>query len=159
MSTVALRIALSAWLVALQLFVAASAGAAGQLVDDSGTLPYDAMFRLTWRTPAPHVGAADNALIGTTQLRVHLNVAPWLRHSGRIYLVLPVQPPGDLLVSWTTQGHLMPGTLRPGSRALVYAGRITTPYLEDQVLLSIALDAARLQQLTRVNFHFEIDED
>jgi hypothetical protein len=53
----------------------------------------------------------------------------------------------------------VPGTLRPGSRALVYAGRITTPYLEDQVLLSIALDAARLQRLTRVTFHFEIDED
>ena len=145
---------------ALQLF-AAGAGAAGpsQLVDDSGTLPYDAMFHMTWRSTAPPRGAVDNTLIGTTLLRVHLNVAPWLRRSGRIYLVLPVQPPGDMQVSWTTQGHLMPGNLRPGSRTLVYAGRINTPYLEDQVQLSIAVDAARLQQLTRVNFHFEIDED
>jgi hypothetical protein len=154
------RVALPGWYAVLLLFAgSAAAAAAGQLVDDSGTLPYDAMFRLTWRSPTPQHGATDNTLIGTTQLRVHLNVAPWLRHSGRIYLVLPVQPPGDMLVSWTTQGHLMPGNLRPGSRTLVYSGRITTPYLEDQVQLSIAVDAARLQQLTHVNFHFEIDED
>lgn len=148
-------------LAAALLWLTNSAGAStpSQLVDDSGTLPYDAMFHMTWRSTAPPRGRVDNTLVGTTQLRVHLNVAPWLRHSGRIYLVLPVQPPGDMLVSWTTQGHLMPGNLRPGSRTLVYAGRINTPYLEDQVLLSIAVDAARLQQLTRVNFHFEIDED
>jgi hypothetical protein len=153
--------ALPMWLAVALLCWATSAGAAapGQLVDDSGTLPYDAMFRMTWRTPTPQRGLTDNILIGTTQLRVHLNVLPWLHHSGRIYLVLPAQPPGDMLVSWTTQGHLMPGSLRPGTRTLVYAGRITTAALEDQVQLSIALDAARLTQLTHVNFHFEIDED
>jgi hypothetical protein len=150
------------WLAALLLILAASTRAAvpSQLVDDSATLPYDAMFHLTWRSLAPHHGgASDNTLVGTTPLRVHLNVAPWLHHSGRIYLVLPAQPPGDMQVSWTTQGRLMPGNLRPGSRTLVYAGRINTPFIEDQVLLSIAVDAARLQQLTHVNFHFEIDED
>lgn len=147
--------------LATQLLLTSSAGAAStQQVDDSGSLPYDAPLTLTWRSIAPHHGAPDNTLIGSTPLRVRLNVSPWLRHSGHIYLVLPVQTPGDLLVSWTTQGHLLPGSLRPGGRTLVYSGRITTPFIEDQLQLSVAVDAARVQQLiTHLNFHFEIDED
>ncbi|HKD53793.1 MAG TPA: hypothetical protein VKB72_06195 [Steroidobacteraceae bacterium] len=144
-----------------QLLLASVAGAAGgtQLVDDSGSLPYDAPLSLTWRSIAPRHGVPDNTLIGSTLVRVRLNVAPWLRRSGRIYLVLPVQAPGDLLATWTTQGHLLPGSLRPGGRSLVYSGRLTTPFIEDQLQLTFTMDAARLQQLTRLNFHFEIDED
>jgi len=144
-----------------QLLLANAAGATGrtQLVDDSGSLPYDAPVTLTWRSVAPRHGVPDNTLIGSTLVRVRLNVAPWLRRSGRIYLVLPVQPPGDLLASWTTQGHLLAGRLRPGGRTLVYSGRLTTPFIEDELQLSVAVDATRLQQLTRLNFHFEIDED
>ena len=155
------RMALAGLLLAAQLSLASAAGAARstQLVDDSGSLPYDAPLRLTWRSVAPRHGVPDNTLIGSTLLRVRLNVAPWMRHSGRIYLVLPVQPPGDLLATWTTQGHLLPGSLRPGGRTLVYSGRLTTPFIEDQLQLSLAVDAARLQQATRLNFHFEIDED
>jgi hypothetical protein len=151
-------------LVAAQLLLTSTAGAARaagpQLVDDSGSLPYDAPLTLTWRSIAPHHGAPDNTLVGSAPLRVRLNVSRWLRHSGRIYLVLPAQVPGDLLASWTTQGHLLPGSLRPGGRTLVWSGRLTTPFIEDQLQLSVAVDAARVQQLlTRLNFHFEIDED
>jgi hypothetical protein len=155
------RMALAGSVLAAKLLLASSAGATAgaQLVDDSGSLPYDAPLRLTWRSVAPRHGVPDKTLIGSTPLRVRLNVAPWLRHSGRIYLVLPLQPPGDLLATWTTQGHLLPGSLRPGGRTLVYSGRVTTPFIEDQLQLSVAVDAARLQQLTRLNFHFEIDED
>jgi len=147
--------------VAAQLLWASVAGAAStQLVDDSGSLPYDAPLTLTWRSITPHHGVPDNTLVGSAPLRVRLNVSPWLRHSGRIYLVLPVQVPGDLIASWTTQGHLLPGSLRPGGRTLVWSGRLTTPFIEDQLQLSVAVDAARVQQLiTRLNFHFEIDED
>jgi hypothetical protein len=153
------RTALAGSLLAAQLLCADVALGATHLVDDSGSVPYDAPFRLSWRSPAPRHGVPDNTLIGSTLVRVRLNVSPWLRHSGRIYLVLPVQPPGDLLATWTTQGHLLPGSLRPGGRTLVYSGRLTTPFIEDQMQLRLAVDAIRLQQLTRLNFHFEIDED
>ena len=154
-------LALAGSVLVAQLLLANVAGAAErtQLVDDSGSLPYDAPLKLTWRSVAPRHGVPENMLIGSTPLRVRLNIAPWLRHSGRIYLVLPVQPPGDLLATWTTQGHLLPGSVRPGGRTLVYSGRLTMPFIEDQLQLSVAVDAARLQQLTRLNFHFEIDED
>lgn len=155
------RTSLARSLLAAQLLWANAAVAVGgtHMVDDSGSLPYDAPLKLTWRSPAPRHGVPDNSLIGSTLLRVRLNVSPWLQHNGRIYLVLPVQPPGDLLATWTTQGHLLPGSLRPGGRTLVYSGRLTTPFIEDQLQLSLAVDAARLQQATRLNFHFEIDED
>jgi hypothetical protein len=155
------HMALLAGALVAQLLLAGPASGAGrtQLVDDSATLPYDAPFRLTWRSAAPGHGVADNTLVGSMLLRVRLNVSPWLHHSGRIYLVLPVQPPGDMLASWSTLGRLLPGSLRPGGRTLVYSGRLNTPFLDDQLQLSLAVDAARLQQLTRLNFHFEIDED
>jgi hypothetical protein len=153
-------LALAGSLLGAQLSLSGGASAAStQLVDDSGSLPYDAPITLTWRSIAPRHGVPDNTLVGSTLLRVHLNVAPWLHHSGRIYLALPAQPPGDLLATWTTQGRLLSGSLRPGGRTLVYSGRLTAPFIEDQLQLSLAVNASRLQQLTHLNFHFEIDED
>jgi hypothetical protein len=153
-------LALAGSLLGAQLSLSGAACAAStQLVDDSGSLPYDAPITLTWRSIAPRHGVPDNTLVGSTLLRVRLNVAPWLHHSGRIYLVLPAQSPGDLLATWTTQGRLLSGSLRPGGRTLVYSGRLTAPFIEDQLQLSLAVNASRLQQLTHLNFHFEIDKD
>jgi hypothetical protein len=92
------------------------------------------------------------------QLRVRLNVSPWLRHTGRIYLVLPAQQPSGMRASWTTQGRLLPAQLTSGSRAIVYSGPITTPFIEDVVQLTITVDARHMQQGYSVNFRFEMDE-
>ena len=98
-------------------------------------------------------------MIGTLQLRVRLNVTPWLRRIGRIYLVLPAQQPGAMTAAWTTQGRLLPGQLAAGYRTLVYAGPITTPFIEDVVQLTITVDGRRMLQTYPVNFRFEMDED
>ena len=135
----------------------AAAEAKTTLIDDSGTLPYNAALAMH-RQPLGPRGAANNLLTGTVQLRVRLNVAPWLRHSGRVYLVLPAQQPGAMSVSWTTQGRLLPGQLTTGGRMLVYSGPITTPFIEDVVQLTIAVDARRMQQAYSVNFRFEMDQ-
>jgi len=135
----------------------ATAQARTTVIDDSGTLPYNAALAMHWQQLAPR-GPASNVLVGTVQLRVRLNVAPWLRHSGRVYLVLPAQQPGAMSVSWTTQGRLLPGQLTTGGRMLVYSGPITTPFIEDVVQLTIAVDARRMQQAYSVNFRFEMDQ-
>ena len=127
-------------------------------IDDSGTLPYNAALAMRWQEPQPR-GPSRQQMLGTLQLRVRLNVAPWLRHIGRIYLVLPAQQPGAMTVSWTTQGRLLPGQLASGGRTLVYAGPFTTPFIEDMVQLSIAVDGRRMLQSYPVNFRFEMDED
>ena len=133
------------------------AHAAPALIDDSGTLPYNATLAMRW-PPGPPRGPAARQLTGSLQLRVRLNVTPWLKHRGRIYMVLPAQQPGALHASWTTQGRLLPGELDPGSRALVYSGPITGPFIEDVVQLTVTVDSRRLSHSYPVNFHFEMDE-
>jgi hypothetical protein len=139
------------------IWLATASAHAGTLIDDSGTLPYNAALALQWRQATPR--GSDTTLVGTLQLRLRLNVAPWLRRTGHIYLVLPAQQPGPMSVSWITQGRLLPGQLVSGGRALVYAGAITAPYMEDTVRLTIIVDGRRMQQTYPVNFHFEMDED
>jgi hypothetical protein len=135
----------------------AAAHAKSTVIDDSGTLPYNAALAMHWQPLAPR-GPASNVLVGTVQLRVRLNVSPWLRHAGRVYLVLPAQQPSGMSASWTTQGRLLSGKLTAGSRALVYSGPFTAPFIEDVVQLTIAVDARRMQQGYSVNFRFEMDE-
>lgn len=128
------------------------------VIDDSGTLPNDAGLALRWQQASPR-GPNANLMVGTLALRVRLNVSPWLRRTGHIYLVLPAQQPGAMNATWTTQGRLLPGTVNNGGRTLVYAGPITTPFIEDNVQLTINVDGRRMSQMYRVNFRFEMDED
>lgn len=142
------------------ILLTASAGICARttVIDDSGTLPHDAALALRWQQLAPR-GSANNQMIGTLALHVKLNVTPWLHRTGRIYLVLPAQQPGALTASWTTQGRLLPGQVVTGQRTLVYAGPITTPFLEDMVQLTLSVDGRRVSQGYQINFHFEMDEE
>ena len=134
------------------------ANARTTVIDDSATLPYNAALAMQWQELAPR-GHVNDRMVGTLQLRVRLNVAPWLRRMGRIYLVLPAQQPGAITASWTTHGRLLPGQLTAGSRTLVYSGPITAPFIEDVVQLTITVDGRRMTQTYPVNFRFEMDED
>jgi len=132
--------------------------AATYRVDDSATIPFESSVALRWRQVAPSRGG-DNAVEGSTTVQVRLNLAPWLKRNGRIFLVLPEQPPGQVAVRWTTQGRLLPGQLASGQRALVYAGPITMPTVDETLVLRIETDGTRLSSTHRLNFHFEIDVD
>jgi len=98
-------------------------------------------------------------MVGTTTVRVRINVLPWLRRAGRIYLVLPAQAPGPMTASWVTQGRFMPGQVRSGNRVLVYAGPITTPFMEDVVKFEFSVDGNLMQKAVPVSYHFEMDGD
>jgi hypothetical protein len=137
---------------------AVPANGATTVIDDSATLPYNAALAMHWQQLSPR-GAVNDLMVGTLQLRVRLNVAPWLRRRGRIYMVLPAQQPGAMSVSWTTHGRLLPGQLTPGTRSLVYAGPIAAPFLEDDVELTITVSGRRMLKNYPVNFRFEMDED
>jgi hypothetical protein len=128
------------------------------VIDDSGTLPNNAALNMHWQQFSPR-GPNANTMVGTLSLRVKLNVAQWQKRSGKIYLALPAQAPGAMSVNWTTQGRLLPGRVLSGNRTLVYAGPISTPFIEDMVQLTITVDGRRMQQLYHINFRFEMDED
>jgi hypothetical protein len=128
-------------------------------IDDSGTTALEPSVSLRWKSLAPMQGGTDNTMLGTSTLRVHLNVMPWLHRSLRIYLNLPAQPPGPMTLTWNTQGRFIPGQARTGNRVLIYAGAITTAFLEDTLSLQYSIDGALVKHTFPVTFHFETDED
>lgn len=127
------------------------------VLDDSGTEALEPSVALRWKSVVPG-RAAGNLMVGTSVFRVRIHVAPWLHRNARIYLVLPAQQPGPLSVSWVTQGPLLPGRLQSGSRALIFSGAITRPFLEDQLKVQFSIDGTLVTRAFPVNLQFEMDE-
>jgi hypothetical protein len=144
--------------LALTITWAATAQAKSITLDDSGSQALEPAVSMRWKSARPSGARADNQMVGTTTIRVRINVLPWVRHSGRIYLVLPAQPPGPLSASWITQGQLLPGQMQSGNRMLVYAGPITTPFMEDVLKFQFSVDGNLLPRSFPVTYHFEMDE-
>jgi hypothetical protein len=144
--------------LALTIIWAQVAQAKSITVDDSGSQALAPSVSMHWKSAAPSRSAAGNVMFGTMTIRVRINVMPWLRHSGRIYLSLPAQQPGPISLSWITQGRLLPGQLVSGNRVLVYAGPITTPFLEDTLTFQFSVDGTLMRRAVPVTYHFEMDE-
>jgi hypothetical protein len=145
--------------MAFSIIWAAAAHAKSMTVDDSGSVGIEPTVLMRWKTAVPTRNAAGKLMVGTMTVRVHLNVMPWLKHSGRIYLALPAQQPGPISLSWTTQGRLLPGQLVSGNRVLVYAGPITTSFMEDTLTFQFSVAGTLMQRAVPVTYHFEIDEE
>lgn len=145
-------------LVCIAALGAIPAGAATYRVDDAATLPRESTALLRWRQIAP-TRARDDTLQGAVAVAVRLDLARWVGHTGNLYLVLPAQGTVPVEVSWTTQGRLLPGRISAGQRVLVYSGPITTPVLQETLVLNIEADGNHLDGMQRLDFHFEIDTD
>lgn len=112
-------------------------------------------------------GLADparlNAMVAEIpNVEVRLNTARHVGKSGRVYLVVPdfvsgVRSPAAFRVEWRTRGQLQPGSAVPGTRALVYDGRIATPVLTDFLDLTLRMDARFVDGGLRFEPHFEIE--
>jgi hypothetical protein len=146
-------------ILALTIIRPSGAHAKTITIDDSGTQALEPSVTMRWKTAAPSRSAASNLMIGTTTIRVRINVMPWLRHAGRIYLALPAQRPGPIRLSWITQGRFLPGQVVSGSRVLVYAGPITTPFMEDTLTFQFSVSGTLMGRAVPVTYHFEMDED
>jgi hypothetical protein len=145
--------------LAFSIIWAAAAQAKTTTIDDSGTTALEPFVSLRWKSVAPPRRGADNSMIGTLTTQVRLNVMPWLKRSGRIYLSLPAQPPGPIALSWVAQGHFYSGQLRSGNRVLIYAGPITTPFMEDIFKFQFTVDGTLVRRPFPATFLFEMDED
>lgn len=144
---------------ALALFASAAPDAATYVVDDSGTIPFEAQAAMRWRDAATAGRQLSNEIEGGAAVNVRLNLQPWLNRNGRVYLALPQQPVGVVNVEWATQGRLLPGKLQSGERTLVYAGPIRAPFLEERLTVRVVADGRRVIASQRLQFHFEIDVD
>jgi hypothetical protein len=128
------------------------------VLDDSGTAALEPAVALHWQSVAPSRSGNGNLMVGSATFRVRVNVAPYLKRSARIYLLLPMQQPGPLSVSWTTQGKLLPGQVQSGSRVMVWSGVITHPFLEDEVTFQFNVNGVLVKRAFPVNFQFVMDE-
>jgi hypothetical protein len=144
---------------ALTIIWTSAAQAKTITLDDSGSQALEPSVTMRWKAAAPSRLAAENVMVGTTTIRVRINVTPWLRHSERIYLALPAQPPGPISMSWTSEGRLRPGQVQSGNRVLVYAGPISAAFMEDTLTFQFKVAGTLLQRAVPVTYHFELDED
>ena len=142
--------------IAVVMCLAGGAQAATFRVDDAATLPAETNATMQWKSPAPRRGASHD-VEGRSLVTVRLNTAPWLNRNGKIFLALPAVAIGEVTADWTTQGRLLAGQVRSGSRTLVYAGPIRTSMIEDTIVLRITTDGRLLDAPQRLDFHFEID--
>lgn len=145
--------------LALSIIWAAPCAARTTVIDDSGTTTLEPTVRLRWKSTAPPRSGRNNAMVGITTVRVHLNLTPWMKRSGRIYLALPAQPPGPLTATWTSEGRLASGEAHSGTRTLLYAGPVTAPFLDEVMRFQFALDGSLVRRPFPVTFRFEFDED
>ena len=144
--------------LSLAIIWQAGAEAKSIILDDSGTQALEPSVTMRWKSATPSRDGAQNLLIGTTTIRVRINVMLWVKRTGRIYLSLPAQAPGPISASWTTQGPLQAGQLQSGNRILVYSGPITTAFIEDVLRFQFTVNAALIGRPCPVSFHFELDE-
>jgi len=145
--------------IGLTIFWPAATQAKTFTIDDSGTAALEPSVNLRWRHATPPRVGVDNNMIGTMLIRVRINVMPWLKHSGRIYLSLPAQQPGPIAASWVAQGRFLSGQVQSGNRMLVYSGPITTPFMEDLLTFQFTVEGSLVRRPFPLSFHFEIDED
>jgi hypothetical protein len=138
--------------------VSAVSWAATQPIDDTGTVTLQPTVGMRWQELSPR-RRSSTLMEGATQVRVRLNLKPWVGHTGRIYLVLPAQLPGNIEAAWTTTGRLLPGRVQVGGRTQVYVGPITAAVLEDTLTLTLTVDGTQMRQPYNLLFRFEMDED
>lgn len=138
------------------LMLAPASWAATFPVDDSASTVLSPSVRMNWDDGIPKAGQRAT-VSGQLGVIVRLNVSQWRGQVGRIYMKLPTQAIGTVHTTWTTRGLLLPGALRDGERALVYAGPITDALIEDTIILLIQADGNRLFKNEQLEFSFEIE--
>jgi hypothetical protein len=133
-----------------------AAGWATYIVDDSMSQTLAPAAQLRWRNSLPAKDVAD-LLEATMQVRVVLNVSPWVGKTARIYMIMPPLNQSSLSVQWATAGLLLPGRLSGGQRQLVFQGVIPGARIEDTLRVTALADARDASMPQRVSFSFEIE--
>ncbi|RTQ32121.1 hypothetical protein EJP69_22875 [Variovorax gossypii] len=135
---------------------ATQADAATYRVDDTGTVVSQAVTQMRWRQPVPG-RIADNTVEAQLSVALRLNLSQWVMRQARIYMLLAPTENERLVVTWRTQGRLLPGSMRGGDRVLVYEGVVRESFLQETILLNLTADGRALERAQSLNFNFEIE--
>ncbi|MDO9439136.1 hypothetical protein [Hydrogenophaga sp.] len=127
-------------------------------LDDSLSYTVPPNVQMQWR-PLARGQSNASGMEASVRVNVRIDTREWMGRSGRVYMVLPRDETSSIEAVWSSQGRLQAGRLVSGERALVYAGQITTPTLEDQLQVRLRSNADWQSNTRRLNFHFELDAD
>jgi hypothetical protein len=125
-------------------------------LDDSATQVIPPSAYWEWAPGSLRTGI--NTVHMNIRVDARIDTRAWAGRQGRVYLALPVDAGGPVTAEWRSQGRLLGGRLVSGERALVYAGTIPGPTLEDTLHVHLATDARKMTDETqRLEFRFELD--
>lgn len=143
--------------VLLALFLPLESSRAATIrVDDSGTVLSQGVVPMRWKQLVPGRGA-DHSVEAALRVALRLNLSRWVNQPVRIYMALAPAAGEPIYASWRTQGRLLPGNLRSGSRVLIFDGVAQAPTLEETIELSLRTDGRALVQPQSLQFYFEVD--
>jgi hypothetical protein len=94
------------------------------------------------------------------RVNYRLATSPYVGKRARIYFVIPpasqvVTTPAALTVEWRGARVLASGSGHPGDRVMVWQGVVTSPWLADDVELTMHIDLRHLQSNARTTAGFE----
>lgn len=148
------------WSVLLPVLLAASlstVAAAPIRLDDLGTHVVPGNVQMKWRDAV--AGGDAQRMEAEAGLAVRLDTRAFAGRRGRIFLVFGEDGVGPLVMRWVTRGRMLPGTIRPGERILVFNDVLPGPTLEDRWLLRLSADGTWVTESRLATFHFELDLD
>jgi hypothetical protein len=147
---------LASAILSVLIFPLASSHAATVRVDDSGTVLSQGVVPMRWKQLVPGRGA-DHSVEASLRVALRLNLARWVNQPVRVYMALAPAAGEPVYASWRTQGRLLPGSLRSGSRVLIFEGVTPSPALEETLDLSLRTDGRALVYPQSLQFYFEVD--
>ena len=150
------RLTLICLLSALALSLTIDVRAATVRVDDSGTVVSQGVVPMRWKQLVPGRGA-DHAVEASVRVALRLNLTKWINQPVRLYMGLAPSAGEPIYASWRTQGRLMPGALRSGTRSIIFNGIATAAALEETIDLVLKTDGRALVSPQALQFYFEID--
>ena len=142
------------------------AQAAPVRLDDSLSSQPRLQMRQEWRDTYPNRGRRPDLLgvLARASVEVRLKTSAYVGRNARIFLVLPTLAntgalPPDLLVEWRTRGVMRAGIGAPGSRTLVFEGRVAAPITGDWFDFYVTADSRTVGNNVQFEPYFVIESE
>jgi hypothetical protein len=148
------------------LLLCAAAQAAPVRLDDSLSSASRLVMRQEWLDTFPIRDRNPDllAVLARASVEVRLKTGGFTGRNARIFLVLPTISnagvlPADLRVEWRTRGVMRAGIAGPGTRTLVYQGRINASVMGDWFDFFVTGNSRSLGNHVQFEPYFELEAE
>jgi len=153
--------------IALTVVIAAMpVNAAPVRLDDSLSSQPRLVLRQEWRDAFPNRGRRPDLMgvLARASVEIRLKTDAYVGRNARIFLVLPTLSsagalPQDMLFEWRTRGTMRAGIGAPGSRTLVFEGRVAASITGDWFDFYVTADSRTVGNNVQFEPYFEIETE